>query len=368
MNLVYDINGIPGWMCSSSSTSCSVLPSNLTWVSNFATALATKFKGQIKYYETGNEVNSAYWTDTCANLVLLHNTLYRAIKAADPNAIVGAPNVANDSPGSACSNSPNPAGHDSSIWLANFLATRDANNQLPTVDTVGVHTYASEYYSGCSGATNPPCYTTATHGCDMTANPLACSAQIPLNFYNDFRAVMNKAGIPSTMPLLVTEGGFGQDSQPYSCPTSTYVNTACLSPTQQVAYVARWLLVSASTWADRGGQLPSWYAYDTDWGTLNGSYGMNPQNASAYGQMESWLQGAIFQQPCHIGNPTTVFVCDYTNAQAQQFEILFNNNNGATATYTTPAWATSYQPLLGTAQNIYSGTVEVVDTPILLTH
>src|SRR5439155_16844650 len=115
-----------------------------------------------------------------------------------------------------------------------------------------------------------------------------------------------------------------------------------------------------------GGQLPSWYAYDIDWGTLNGSSGMNPQNATAYGQMEGWLTGAAFQQQCHSGTPSTVFVCDFTNGLGQPSEVIFNDNNGSTTTYTVPSWATTYQPLLGNAQAISGGNVTVGDTPILL--
>ena len=143
-------------------------------------------------------------------------------------------------------------------------------------------------------------------------------------------------------------------------------STGCLTSAQQPAYVGRWLVLGASTWADGGGQLPSWYAYDIDWGTLNGSSGMNPQNATAYGQMEGWLTGAAFQQQCHSGTPSTVFVCDFTNGLGQPSEVIFNDNNGSTTTYTVPSWATTYQPLLGNAQAISGGNVTVGDTPILL--
>src|SRR5205823_6134047 len=78
MQLVYDFDSMPAWMCpQNSSGDCTTLPTDLTWVSNFATAVATKFKGQINYYETYNEVDSlGEWTDTCSNLVLFHNTIY----------------------------------------------------------------------------------------------------------------------------------------------------------------------------------------------------------------------------------------------------------------------------------------------------
>jgi hypothetical protein len=93
---------------------------------------------------------------------------------------------------------------------------------------------------------------------------------------------------------------------------------------------------------------------------------MNLKNATAYGQMEDWLTGAAFQQQCHSGTPSTVFVCDFTNGLGQPSEVIFNDNNGSTTTYTVPSWATTYQPLLGNAQAISGGNVTVGDTPILL--
>ena len=359
--IIYDFS-IPGWMCGKPGfgSECTTLPSQLSNLSHFATALATKYKGQIQYYETGNEVNVASnWTDTCANLVLAHNTIYSAIKAVDPTAIVGAPNMAayngTFGGGGACVNSPAAAGNVASIWLTNFLKTKDSNGNYPTIDTVGVHTYASQVY-------------TSLDGCNWTTYKLGCAAAPLLHLYNSFRAVMTSNGLAS-VPLLVSEGGFGVDdnSAPgnYGCSTNPNDLTACLSPAQQVAYIGRWLVLGASTWADGNGQLANWYGYDLNWGTLNGSYSMNPQNISAYGQMQSWVSGAIFSQQCQTGSPSTVYVCDYTNA-GQQYEIVFNDNNGTTSTYSVPTWAKKSQPLLGTVQPINGGTISVGDMPILL--
>jgi hypothetical protein len=124
-------------------------------------------------------------------------------------------------------------------------------------------------------------------------------------------------------------------------------------------------LLGASTFSDGGGMLGSWYAYDIDVGTLNGTLGMNPQNASAYGQMESWLTGAAFFQQCQTGTPSTLFVCDFTVGGANR-EVVFNNNAGATANYTAPGWALYYQQLLG-AQSPITGAISVGNSPILLT-
>ena len=293
-------------------------------MSNFATALATRYRHKIKYYETGNEVNlPSVWMDTCANLVLLHNTIYNAIKAADPDAIVGAPNMAYSNVPTAFSTSPisGGVGHEW-IWLQNFLQTRDRDGNLPRVDTAGAHQY------------------------QIVQPALHNVAQRFLNVYQKLRTVMTAAGISTSQPLLVTEGSFGPVvNNGCSAPLST---TACLTAQGQFAYIGRFLVLAASTWADGGGELPTWYAYDIDWGTLNGTSGMNSQNASAYGQMEQWLTNATFSHECHAGSPSTVFVCDFFDGSHNPAEIIFNDNNGSTAPYATPVWATHYQQLLGT--------------------
>lgn len=342
--LIYDWAAPPGWQCGQSSTeTCKTLPSNLTYMSNFATALATRYRHKIKYYETGNEVNlPSVWMDTCANLVLLHNTIYNAIKAADPDAIVGAPNMAYSNVPTACSTSPisGGVGHEW-IWLQNFLQTRDRDGNLPRVDTAGAHQY------------------------QIVQPALHNVAQRFLNVYQKLRTVMTAAGISTSQPLLVTEGSFGPVvNNGCSAPLST---TACLTAQGQIAYIGRFLVLAASTWADGGGELPTWYAYDINWGTLNGTSGMNSQNASAYGQMEQWLTNATFSHECHAGSPSTVFVCDFFDGSHNPAEIIFNDNNGSTAPYATPVWATHYQQLLGTKIAIDREVVTVGDTPVMLT-
>jgi len=179
--------------------------------------------------------------------------------------------------------------------------------------------------------------------------------------------VMNSNGMASA-PLLVTEGGFGYDNNSgagsYGCAANVNNLTACLTAAQQVAYVGRWLILSASTWADGSGQLANWYGYNFDWGTLNGAYGMNPQNAAAYGQVEGWIKGGSFEQPCMV--VATLYVCEFRNAAGSKRQIVFNDNKGATVNYAAPAWAKSFTPLLGSLTSMSGGGVAVGDSPILL--
>lgn len=340
--LVYDWDNLPYWMCGNAvGVRCTVLPTSLSYISNVATAMATRYKGQIKYYETENEINySTNWSDTCANLVLLHNTIRTAIKAVDSSALVGAPNmgIASSLSTGSCSNSPTRGGGAREwIFMQNFLQTRDSGGHLPTVDSVGEHFYSRNNAIPLNSVTS------------AVASPSS-----NLYVYNNFRSVMTAAGIPTSAPLLSTEASFGRASG------------ITLSASDQVAFIGRFLVTFASTWSDGGGILPSWYAYDINFGTLNGSNGMNPLNAAAYGQMESWLTGATFSSQCAPGAPSTVIVCPYTTASGQNAEIIFNNNAGANAVFTVPSWATFAQSLQGRSMAISGGVVTVNNTPILL--
>jgi hypothetical protein len=357
--LVYDFDAMPLWMCPPQATTpygprcIGSTPINYTALGNLATAIATRYKGKIQYYETYNEMNlnAQEWSGTCTNLVLWHNTIYNAIKAVDSAAFVGAPNVASGHLGltGSCTQSPTTGGDvDEWIFVQNFLATTDPGGHLPAVDAIGHHAY------GNTAVFSP-------------GSPILDTvAQYTLTIYNNFRAVATAQGIPTSRSILVTEGSWGIDNPNPNC-GSPLNTTGCLTNQGQIAYVGRLLALMASTWSDGGGSLMSWYAFDAAYGTLNGTSGMNAQNAAAYGQMESWIAGSSWGAQCTAGTPSTIMLCPFTAASGDQEEIVFNNNNGTASSFTTPGWATTYQQLLGTATTITGGTIMVNDTPILLT-
>lgn len=353
--LIYDFDAMPLWMCPGQAAPANgprclgSVPVNMTALGHLATAIATRYKGKIKYYETYNEMNEPTdWTGSCANIVLWHNTVYNAVKVADPSAIVGAPNVASGHLGlsGGCTSSPNPNGVVNEwIFVQNFLATPDPNGNYARVDAIGHHAY------GNTAVFSPG------------SSLLDTVAQYTLNIYNNFRATATAAGISTSTPILITEGSWGTDNPNPNC-SAPLNETGCLSSPDQAAYIGRFLVLLASTWSDGGGTLANWYAFDASWGTLNGTSGMNAQNAAAYGQLEGWLAGATFSHQCQAGTPSTVVVCDFTVA-GENREIIFNNNNGLTASYNAPAWALYYTQLLGVRTPV-SGAITVGNTPILL--
>jgi hypothetical protein len=67
------------------------------WI-DYVQAVAIRYKGRITYYEMWNEANSTkMWTGTPAELVVLQQAAYSAIKSSDPNAQLISANLESDS-------------------------------------------------------------------------------------------------------------------------------------------------------------------------------------------------------------------------------------------------------------------------------
>ena len=69
-------------------------PANIAYFTNFARAMAERYRGRITSYDMWNEANlKIYWTGTSKQLAELVIQGSRAIKSADPNAKVLAPSI-----------------------------------------------------------------------------------------------------------------------------------------------------------------------------------------------------------------------------------------------------------------------------------
>src|SRR5207302_8155755 len=60
---------------------------------DMVSAIANRYKGKIKHYETWNEPGGGFFTGTLAQLVVLQNDVYNTVKAIDPTATVHTPVV-----------------------------------------------------------------------------------------------------------------------------------------------------------------------------------------------------------------------------------------------------------------------------------
>lgn len=69
-------------------------PANMADLSDFCTALATRFAGRIKYYEIWNEVNAVgFFSGSQAKLAEMVRIAATAIKTSDPSAVIVGPSV-----------------------------------------------------------------------------------------------------------------------------------------------------------------------------------------------------------------------------------------------------------------------------------
>jgi hypothetical protein len=107
----------PAWASSNAGQSClfgrgsCASPHSMSDLSIFAKAVATCYKGRIKYYELWNEPNDThYYTGSMSNMVAMAQTIRDAIKSVDSSAVILSPCPTWSSSGSPYS------------WMSSFLS------------------------------------------------------------------------------------------------------------------------------------------------------------------------------------------------------------------------------------------------------
>jgi hypothetical protein len=361
LTIIYSFEAVPSW----AGPAPNMAPSNWTYLSDFATALATRYKGKIQYYEEFNEPDSnGSWNDTYANLVTFGQTVYQSIKAVDPNALVGAPTAAIQVYQPATS--PTTGASNFVAWMQGYFQA--GGNKY--ADFAGWHPYACQIGKyGCD----------STIGCDKSSgDAIDCASNVIYNQYDQYRTMLNSVGL-TNIPLLDTEAGWSKDDGDGFCPT--YTTTACLqSVLLEPAYVSRFYIFIGSAGANGtpGVQTAYWYEWGTSgpfdnggWGTLNGSDGQNPAAGVAYGQVYSWLVGSTFTGRCTAAG--TVWSCPLTLAGGTPALLAWDSSLSctaltcATSTYTAPSTFTNYSDLSGASYVTAGGSVQLSANPILLT-
>ena len=360
LTIIYSFDGVPSW----AGPAVNMAPSSWTYLSDFATAVATRYRGKIQFYEEYNEPDSnGEWNDTYANLVQYAKTVYQAVKAVDPNAQVGAPvaaiQVYQPSP------SPTTGASDFVGWMQGYFQA--GGNQY--ADFAGWHAYAcQEGKYGCN----------TTIGCDKASgNAMDCASGVIYNQYDQYRSMLSSVGL-GNVPLLDSEAGWSKDDGDGFCPN--YDTTACLpSLLLEPAYVSRAYIFMASAGANGtpGVQTAYWYSWggtgnfdNGGWGTLNGSDGQNPAAGTAYGQIYSWLVGSTFTARCSVAG--TVWSCPLTQPNGTPTLIVWDasqscsTSNCTTSAYTVPAGYVNYLDLTGAANDASSGTIQIGAAPVML--
>src|SRR5207248_958610 len=81
----------PSADCAGGPGQCAAPASMNDW-NDFVAAVASRYKGRIKYYELWNEPNAArFWTGSTQQMVQMAKLAYSTIKQADPDALVLTP-------------------------------------------------------------------------------------------------------------------------------------------------------------------------------------------------------------------------------------------------------------------------------------
>ncbi len=342
-SFMYSFYNTPQWASSNPSQSCSLTaksgvtgcaapPTNINDWNRFVTALVTRYRGEIQYYEPWNEpdVPSEY-SGSMSEMVLLAQSLYNIVKATDPSAQVLTPSVSVGGVLSA-----NPACGSSTCWLAAYLAAGG-----------GAYADGFDFHGKNCPASNSICVQNGI-SCPTTAIQECAGASL-ITQIDDARAIMANNGV-SGMPLIDTEGGYSDDegaNQLYGA-----------SADQQAAYVSRFFIIQAS----ENIQIAVWFS----WLSGNGLTGFGTPSASAennqdYQQTYDWLVGSTMDGPC-TEDSSSIWTCGLTGSTGVSALIVWSDS---AVSYSPQSQYLKYHELNGTTRSV-NGAVPIGILPVLL--
>jgi hypothetical protein len=309
-DVVYTFGYTPSW----AGPSATLPPTNNQDFIDFVTALATRYKGKIKHYETWNEPYSpTFWTGSMSQLAQLQKDVFSTVKAIDSSATVHTPVLGASSTPGDCSNS------SASYGTGAFFAANGTSN----FDVVDLHLYPYPLSSGPA---------------PETVGVMIANAKCSMNSYG----INNK-------PIWNTEFSWS-------------INSYLPSSTDQVAFVGRSHLYFWS----QGIARSYWYAYDNQSeGTLvNTSTGALTPAGVAYQQVNNWMTGATMTSNCALS--TSIWTCGLTLANGHPALTVWLNGfkSSTTQSYTPPTKYDVYHDLAGNTVSV-NGSVAIGERPIM---
>jgi len=301
---------------------------NQHWI-DWVTAVVTRYKGKISYYEIWNEPNNtAMWQGTNAQLVRL---------AGDARCIIVGDKGCN----------PQSTYSQTKIDPSAKVLTPGWGNPI---DSIGP--YLIMPLNGVVGVTGASLADIAAFHGYPGQNP----PEQVLKIYGTLSGLLQGSGLP----VFDTEGSWGASGG----------ISSISDPDQQAAFTARYLLVQQSA----GIQRLYWYGWDlaSGNGTLWTSSSGLTLAGVAYQQTELWVSGATLTAPGCAANGS-VWTCAYTRSGGYQALVVWDasqtcsNGSCTTSTFTLPSSPqfTKYLDLAVTTHAV-SGTVAMGAEPILL--
>jgi len=277
MDVFWANDGVPKWAAADPST-CAPLPwapnvipctsavSNVQDITDFFTALATRYKGRHLNYELWNEPDGPkFYTGTLSQMVQMTTAAYNAIRAADPTARIFSPSG------------------NTIVWgsTPSYMDDYFAAGGTQAVDVVTFHSDPCRY---------GPEYSAAIDG---------------------VKSVMTKHNL-SSKELWNTEGSWG---------------TCSLSIDQQVAFVARFHLYQ---WSRGVRRVYWYQWDNQSWGTLWTSGTGPTAAAIAYQQVYNWMVGTTMTKLCAKESDGSTWMCELTRPDGTKNLAVWNTAGSKT--------------------------------------
>jgi hypothetical protein len=291
---------------------------NQHWI-DWVTAVASRYKGRIKYYEIWNEPTApVMWQGTDPQLVRMtqdarcivvgtgcSSLSNYTLKAIDPSAEITTPAYVTDTGITA---------------MASFLSAGGGQY----VDVIAYHGYVQW-----------------PHWPEQAVSDAASLQNVLANANQQQK------------PLFSTEGGFG-------------AKAAVSDPDQEAAWIARYVILMQSIGIARS----YWYAWDAAttpfWSSSNGT----EAGGTTYSEMTKWLVGATLSSPCVATG--TVWQCGYIRPGGYEAIAVWDTSQTcqggtcSTSTFLVPSGYTYSLDLTGVKTNITGSTVRIGIKPLLL--
>lgn len=318
------------------------------WI-NWVTAVATRYKGQIKYYEIWNEWNiQLFWVGTPAQLVRMEQ---------DARCVVGGPPT-----GKTCnpnSTFPSPPGIDPSAQIITpspVGAATDLNSVASNLTT-----YFGTTVGGNAGGTFADIigfhgYVGTTSSSGMCPQPENVNTVV-----DDMASVVNGTAGEAGKPWFDTEGGWSQ------APAEDFTD-----PDRQAAFLPRYYLLQASLGVDRA----YWYRWDsgqTYGGSLWTSSGGPTPAATAYGEVSKWIVGATLTNACApVSGGSSVWTCGFSRGSYKALAVWDAgqdclNGSCATTPFNIPSGGyTMMRDVAGNETTLSGSSTPIGAKPILL--
>lgn len=307
--MMFDFLGVPKWAATSGaacSFGCAGPPARLSDITDYARAVATRYKGRIQWYELWNEPNNRpFWGGSVTDLGRQSKAIYDTIHAIDPQAKFISPGVA--------------VGTNTQKMLSEFGAYFAASGGFE--DAVGLHSYP------------------LANECEK--NKLDCAGQPLVDQVKAISLVAAKLG----KPVIITEGGWGPDED--------------LPREERADFAARWLILARSA----GVKYAIWFAFqragkpNDSWGTIWNGSTLDPAGVACK-TVVGWLAGKSVSCSSNAG----VWACTLSGSGTHSL-IAWGSSGKATSFN-----AASYSQVIdlnGRASAV-SGTITLGPSPVLL--